>query len=110
MGGVVLATDIGVEVVYALPDRQVVITLRVCQGSTAREVIVQSGILNDFSEIDLDSSSIGVFSQILGAGGIEGPSKYRVRDLDRLEIYRPLIADPKEVRRRRAKVNQATQS
>ena len=110
MGEMVLATDIGVEVVYALPDRQVVITLRVCQGSTASEVIVQSGILNDFPAIDLDSSSIGVFSQILGAGASEGPLKYRVRDLDRLEIYRPLIADRKEVRRRRAEAKQTTQS
>ncbi|MDA9372104.1 RnfH family protein [Porticoccaceae bacterium] len=105
-----MVADIGVEVVYALPERQVVITLRVCQGSTAREVIVQSGILNDFPAIDLDSSSIGVFSQILGAGGIESASVYRVREFDRLEIYRPLIADPKEVRRRRAKATQTTQS
>lgn len=84
-----------VEVAYARPDVQVILALQVTEDSTAEFAIRQSGILERFPEIDLVQNRIGIFSkackldQILRAG-------------DRVEIYRPLIADPKEARRNRA--------
>jgi len=84
-----------VEVAYARPDVQVILALQVTDDSTAEFAIRQSGILERFPEIDLAQNRIGIFSkackldQILRAG-------------DRVEIYRPLIADPKEARRNRA--------
>jgi hypothetical protein len=64
--------------------------------------VKQSGLLEIFPEIDADSDKMGIFSQVLGAKGLDEPSVYQLRAMDRVEIYRPLIADPKEVRRRRA--------
>ena len=84
-----------VEVTYALPDRQKLIVVKLAAGSTAEEAIRRSGILNEFPEIDLATNKIGIFSK---ACKLDTP----VRNQDRVEIYRPLIADPKEVRRQRA--------
>lgn len=104
MGAAVeIAKGIRVEVAYALPDRQVLIALIVSEGTTAYEVIVQSGILSRFPKIDLAINPIGIFSKVLGSGGLETLSKYQVTEFDRVEIYRPLLVDPKEVRRQRAK-------
>jgi putative ubiquitin-RnfH superfamily antitoxin RatB of RatAB toxin-antitoxin module len=58
--------------------------------------------LDIFPEIDADSDKMGIFSQVLGTKGLEEPAVYQLQPMDRVEIYRPLIADPKEVRRRRA--------
>jgi uncharacterized protein len=93
---------INVEVVFALPEKQVLKELSVPQGTTALEAVKQSGLLEIFPEIDADSDKMGIFSQVLGAKGLDEPSVYQLRAMDRVEIYRPLIADPKEVRRRRA--------
>jgi putative ubiquitin-RnfH superfamily antitoxin RatB of RatAB toxin-antitoxin module len=93
---------INVEVAYALPQKQVLKALMVAPGTTALQAIEQSGILQDFPEIDANSDSIGVFSQVLGTKGLAEPTVYQLQPMDRVEIYRPLIADPKEVRRRRA--------
>ena len=93
---------INVEVAYALPQKQVLKALTVAPGTTALQAIEQSGILQDFPEIDVNSDSIGVFSQVLGTKGLAEPTVYQLQPMDRVEIYRPLIADPKEVRRRRA--------
>ena len=93
---------INVEVVFALPEKQVLKELSVPQGTTALEAVKQSGLLEIFPEIDADSDKIGIFSQVLGTKGLDEPSVYQLRAMDRVEIYRPLIADPKEVRRRRA--------
>ena len=95
-------TMINVEVAYARPDKQVLKQLSVPQGTTAIEAVKQSGILAIFPEIDVDSDKFGVFSQVLGTKGLEAPAVYKLQPMDRVEIYRPLIADPKEVRRRRA--------
>ncbi|RLA04737.1 MAG: RnfH family protein [Gammaproteobacteria bacterium] len=84
-----------VEVVYALPDRQRLISLDVAELLTVGEAIEQSGILQLFPEIDLGVARVGIFSQLAALDD-------RLREGDRVEIYRPLIADPKAMRRERA--------
>ena len=93
---------ITVEVAYALPQKQLLKTLSVAPGTTALEAVKMSGILESFPEIDTNSDNMGVFSQVLGTKGLDEPAQYQLQPMDRVEIYRPLIADPKEVRRRRA--------
>ena len=95
-------TMITVEVAFARPDKQVLKQLSVPQGTTAMDAVKQSGILDIFPEIDANSDKMGVFSQVLGTKGLEEPAAYQLQPMDRVEIYRPLIADPKEIRRRRA--------
>lgn len=87
---------IAVEVVYALPGTQLLFALTVAPGATARQAIEQSGILRRFPEIDLAVQKIGIF------GNIARPDVV-LKEGDRVEIYRPLVADPKDARRRRAK-------
>lgn len=91
---------INVEVAYALADKQVLIPLMLEEGSTAQQAIESSGILAQFPEIDLDKNRIGIFGKL---------SKLNVvlREKDRVEIYRPLIADPKAVRKKRAEQGKA---
>ena len=93
---------ITVEVAYALPQKQLLKTISVAPGTTALEAVKMSGILESFPEIDANSDTMGVFSQVLGTKGLDEPAQYQLQPMDRVEIYRPLIADPKEVRRRRA--------
>ena len=93
---------ITVEVAYALPQKQLLKTISVAPGTTALEAVKMSGILESFPEIDANSDNMGVFSQVLGTKGLSEPAQYQLQSMDRVEIYRPLIADPKEVRRRRA--------
>ena len=93
---------IRVEVAYALPEKQTLLSLSVPAGTTALEAVEQSGILAIFPQIDVNADKMGVFSQVLGTKGLDEPASYKLRERDRVEIYRPLIADPKEVRRRRA--------
>lgn len=90
---------IPVEVAYAKPEQQLIIPLQVKPGTTLLDAIRLSGILKQFPEIDLDSSKFGIFSKITKADTI-------LREKDRVEIYRPLIADPKESRRKRAEKKQ----
>lgn len=84
-----------VEVAYALAQEQVVLALEVAPGTTARQAVERSGILERFPQIDLDKNKIGVFGKLTKLDA-------ELRPGDRVEIYRPLIADPKEVRRKRA--------
>jgi putative ubiquitin-RnfH superfamily antitoxin RatB of RatAB toxin-antitoxin module len=86
---------IHVEVVYALPNEQRVFTQLVSEDLTVEEIIIQSGILDLYPEIDLKKNKVGVFSRNVKLDST-------VRDKDRIEIYRPLLADPKEIRRKRA--------
>jgi putative ubiquitin-RnfH superfamily antitoxin RatB of RatAB toxin-antitoxin module len=86
---------ISVEVAYAKPELQVIIPLKVHRGATAEEAVRLSGIVERFPEIDLTVNKIGVFGKL-------GKADVALRPGDRVEIYRPLIADPKEVRRKRA--------
>lgn len=86
---------IHVEVAYALRERQALVAVEVEEGGTIEEAIRCSGILEAFPEIDLRRAKVGIF-------GRPAALDERMRDGDRVEIYRPLIADPKEVRRRKA--------
>lgn len=90
-----------VEVAYALPQEQVILPLQVEQGSTLSQAIEQSGIRQKFPEIDLARSKVGIFGKLAKPDTV-------LRDKDRVEIYRPLIADPKEVRRKRAEEGKVT--
>ncbi|WP_416260764.1 RnfH family protein [Gibbsiella quercinecans] len=87
--------DIRVEVVYALPERQYLRTVTLAQGSSVEQAIRASGLLELRSEIDLSANKVGIYSRPAKLGD-------DVNDGDRVEIYRPLIADPKELRRQRA--------
>ena len=84
-----------IEVVYALPEEQVLMTLDVEQGTTVEEAVKLSGILEKFTDIDLAKNKLGIFGKATKVDQV-------LRDKDRVEIYRPLIADPKESRRKRA--------
>lgn len=86
---------IRVEVAYATPQAQVIIPVDINEGTTLEEAIKLSGILIQFPEIDLSKNKVGIFSKISKKDQV-------LRDKDRVEIYRPLIADPKEVRKQRA--------
>ena len=86
---------IDVEVAYARLDAQTILKLRVPQGTTLEQAVRESGILERFPDIDLANSQLGVF------GKLNKPNA-ELRSGDRVEIYRPLIADPKEVRKQRA--------
>ena len=92
----VSANKIAVEVAYALPDRQMIISLEVEAGTTALQTVEISTIRQQFPELEDTELSLGVF-------GKKRPSDHVLRAGDRVEIYRTLIADPKEVRRQRAK-------
>lgn len=87
---------IEVEVVYALPRTQTVITLRVPAGTSVGEAIARSGIAATHPEVDWNSVAVGIFGQPASAAAA-------LADHDRIEIFRPLIADPKQARRRRAR-------
>lgn len=91
---------IKVEVAYALPDEQVIIPVQVQSGTTLEQAIQLSGILQEYPEIDLARNKTGVFGKIAKADTV-------LQEMDRVEIYRPLIADPKESRRRRAEKKSA---
>jgi len=86
---------IHVEVVYALPHEQRVFTQTIDKNLTVEEIILHSGILEVYPEIDLKKNKVGIFSRNVKLNAT-------VRDKDRIEIYRPLLADPKEIRRKRA--------
>ena len=100
-------SEITVEVAYALPEKQALKVLSVPEGTTALEAVKQSGILELFPEIDIEQTKMGIFSQVLGTKGLDKPQQYQLKARDRVELYRPLIADPKEVRRRRAEETKA---
>lgn len=86
---------IHVEVVLAMPERQELVSLDVARGTTVAEAINISGLPEMFEGFELDLKSVGVFGQ-------KADPEQVLREGDRVEIYRPLIADPKEVRRQRA--------
>lgn len=84
-----------VEVAYALPQQQLIIPVQLPESTTAEQAIIASGIQNKFPEIDLKVNQIGIFGKL---ARLDSP----LRHMDRIEIYRPLIADPKAVRKQRA--------
>jgi putative ubiquitin-RnfH superfamily antitoxin RatB of RatAB toxin-antitoxin module len=91
----VYSAGIVVEVAYALPEKQYLQSVKLEEGATVEQAIVASGLLALRDDIDLAKNKVGIYSR---------PAKLqdRVHDGDRVEIYRPLIADPKELRRQRA--------
>lgn len=89
---------ISIEVAYATVDEQVILALQASPGITVGEAIHRSGIQQRFPEIDLMRQKVGIFSRPVEL-------TQALRHKDRVEIYRPLIADPKEMRRQRAKRN-----
>lgn len=95
------AAAIHVEVVYALPHEQTLLKVELADGATVEDAIRASGVLEIHPEIDLARNKVGIFSKLAKLDD-------KVRDRDRVEIYRPLIADPKEVRRKRAEEGKVT--
>lgn len=88
-------SQIRVEVVYALKGRGRRVPLTLEEGATVQQAVERSGLLAEFPEIDLTKNKLGIWNKLAKP---ETP----LRDKDRVEIYRPLIADPKEVRKQRA--------
>ena len=86
---------IHIEVVYGLAHKQKLLSICIGEGLTVEQAIIESGILALFPEIDLSINNVGIWNKAVKLSTV-------VEDLDRIEIYRPLIADPKEVRKRRA--------
>ena len=84
-----------VEVCYALPEKQVMIPVSLPEGATLLQAVEASGILEKYSEIDPAKNKFGIYAKL-------SRPDTPLRDRDRVEIYRPLIADPKEVRKQRA--------
>ena len=89
------ADQIQIEVVYGTPTKQELLLISVDNGISVEQAIKVSGILDTFPEIDLAKNKVGIWNRTAKLTDV-------VKDLDRIEIYRPLIADPKEVRKRRA--------
>ncbi len=98
-----MVNSIAVEVVYIIPQEQVIINLQVPLGSTIEQVINYSGLLQRFPDIDLATGKVGVFNEIRALMD-------KVEAGDRIEIYRPLQADPKQARRRRAEKKTSRQA
>ena len=88
-------TALVVELVYALPGEQCVVELKVAPGTTAVQAIRRSGLLERHPEIDLGANRIGIHGRLVRGDTV-------LNAADRIEIYRPLVADPKQTRRRRA--------
>ncbi|CDL81224.1 RnfH family protein [Xenorhabdus szentirmaii] len=88
-------SEINIEIVYALPERQYLYNVKLPRGSTIEQAIESSGLLALRDDIDLTKNKVGIYSR---------PAKLTdtLEEGDRVEIYRPLIADPKEMRRKRA--------
>ena len=94
-----MADQLKLEVAFALPERQLIVKLELPEGSTVRQAIEASGIREQFQEIEAEPV-VGIFSRKVG---LDDP----VQDGDRVEIYRPLLADPKQVRREKAERERA---
>lgn len=90
-----MSDKINVEVVYAYPEKYFLKKMVLDEPLTIQNVIVQSGVLEKYVEIDLRENKVGIFSRTAKLTD-------KVENGDRIEIYRPLIADPKEMRRKRA--------
>lgn len=89
-----IAVMLEIEIVYGLPGKQVLKKMNVQNGCTAREAVCQSGLDEIFSELDLQTAPLGIFGKSV-------KDETLLRDKDRIEIYRPLLIDPKEARRKR---------
>ncbi len=86
---------VNIEVAYALPHKQQIVVVEVAVGTTVLEAVKQSTITQVFPEIDVDSVKMGIFGKAVKA-------QQEVKAGDRIEVYRPLISDPKASRKARA--------
>jgi putative ubiquitin-RnfH superfamily antitoxin RatB of RatAB toxin-antitoxin module len=86
---------ITIEVAYATSQEQLLLSLSANAGTTVEQAIKESGVLERFPELDLKTTKVGVFGKVAKLNAV-------LNDHDRVEIYRPLIADPKEARKKRA--------
>jgi putative ubiquitin-RnfH superfamily antitoxin RatB of RatAB toxin-antitoxin module len=93
---------IKVEVAYATPQRQRIVEIEVAYGTSALDAVMQSGITREFPEIDPATTPMGIFSKPLDGKALPLPQDYQLKARDRVEIYRPLLIDPKEARLARA--------
>lgn len=84
-----------IEVCYALPEKQEIVKLDLPDGASLEKAVLASGLADKYAEISLEQGKFGVYGKISRTDAV-------LREGDRVEIYRPLIADPKEVRRKRA--------
>lgn len=91
---------IPIEVVYPLPHEQILLQVQVPEGATIQDGIIASGVLQRYPELQLDKLDVGIFGKL---AKLDTPLRAR----DRIEIYRPLLADPKEVRKQRAAAGKA---
>ncbi|MDO4643159.1 MAG: RnfH family protein [Cardiobacteriaceae bacterium] len=87
---------IHIEVAYAEPEKQKIIPLIMNEGATLKQAVERSGIVRFFPDLDIKKAEFGIFS-------LPHAPDYILQDGDRVEIYRPLLCDPKEMRRQRAK-------
>lgn len=92
-----MAQMIRVEVAYATPEKQRIIALDVEEGTTVYQAVEQSGICDVFPEIELVDAKLGIFGK-----AVRSPKEEPLKEADRVEIYRPLIIDPKVARANRA--------
>ena len=88
---------LNIEVAYALADKQKIVSLQVPAGTTVRQAALQSGLDRDFPGLDLAASPLGIFGK-----AVSKADEQVLEEGERVEIYRPLLADPKEVRKQRA--------
>jgi putative ubiquitin-RnfH superfamily antitoxin RatB of RatAB toxin-antitoxin module len=96
-----MAESMQVTVCYAAPEREFLRPVQVAPGATIAQAIEQSGVLAEFPDINLATHPVGVYAK-------KKPLDTELRERDRVEIYRPLVADPKDSRRRRAAKKQAS--
>ena len=93
-----METRLRIEVAYARPDLQKIVELEVDEGTTVFDAASRSGLEQFFPEIDYDAIDMGIFGK-----AVKKPREEQLRDGDRIELYRPLIIDPKQARLNRAK-------
>lgn len=90
-----MTDELNIEVVYGVPNKQRLVAFTVAANCNVEDAIGQSGLLSEFKDIDLSVNKVGIWNRVVKLSEV-------LTDGDRIEIYRPLIADPKEVRKRRA--------
>lgn len=90
-------TDLNIEVVYATAERQWLLTCVVPAGATVRQALLHSRLAEHVPGLDVEACPVGIFGKV-----VSDPLAHQVEEGDRLEVYRPLVADPKEVRKQRA--------
>ena len=90
-----MAEMINIEVCYAMADKQELVKVKLAEGANLQQSLEASGLLAKYPEIDLKKNKFGIWNKLSKLDST-------LRDRDRVEIYRPLIADPKEVRKQRA--------